>query len=110
MKINQTFKSFDEFERYFLQWQKDTFQNFTVTKSEKFTVEEEERETLVYKKATYGCVHGEKRKQQSEGHRPQQRTRKLNCRFKMQIPKLWHKFRSLDAPSKSKSPTKKSKK
>ena len=63
MKINQTFDSFDEFERYFLQWQKDTFQNFTVTKSEKFTVEEEEGETLVYKKATYGCAGGEKRKQ-----------------------------------------------
>ena len=55
MKINQTFKSFDEFERYFLQWQKDTFQNFTVTKSEKFTVEEEERETRLQEGYTWMC-------------------------------------------------------
>ena len=33
-----------------------------------------------------------------------------NSRFEMRVPKLWHKLRLLDAPSKSKPPTKKSKK
>ena len=33
-----------------------------------------------------------------------------DSRFEMRIPKLWHKLRPLDAPSKSKPPTKKSRK
>ena len=54
-------------------------QTFTIMKSDMFTVAEKERETLVYKNVIYGCAHGTQRKQQSQGSRPQQRTRKLDC-------------------------------
>ena len=57
MKIDQTFKTFDEFQKFRLQWQGDTFQTFTITKSDMFSVAEKERETLVYKKVIYGCAH-----------------------------------------------------
>ena len=79
MKLDQTFKTFDEFRKFLLQWQEDTFQTFTIMKSDMFTVAEKARETLVYKKVIYGCAHGTQRKQQSQGSRPQQRTRKLDC-------------------------------
>ena len=79
MKLDQTFKTFEEFQKFLLQWQEDTFQTFTIMKSDMFTVAEKERETLVYKKVIYGCAHGTQRKQQSQGSRPQQRTRKLDC-------------------------------
>ena len=49
MKIDQTFKTFDEFQKFRLQWQEDTFQTFTITKSDMFSVAEKQRETLVYK-------------------------------------------------------------
>ena len=57
MKIDQTFKTFDEFQKFRLQWQGDTFQTFTITKSDMFSVAEKERETLVYKQVIYGCAH-----------------------------------------------------
>ena len=62
MKLDQTFKTFDEFRIFLLQWQEDTFQTFTIVKSDMFTVAEKERETLVYKKVIYGCAHGTQRK------------------------------------------------
>ena len=61
MKIDQTVKTFDEFQKFRLQWQEDTFQMFTITKSDMFSVAEKERETLVYKKVIYGCAHGTQR-------------------------------------------------
>ena len=79
MHLNQQFKSFAQFEAFSLQWQKDTFQNYVVDKSDKFGIGDPARETLSYKNATYICIHGKQRKQKSTGARPQQRTQKLKC-------------------------------
>ena len=134
MKIDQTFKTFDEFQKFRLQWQEDTFQTFTITKSDMFSVAEKERETLVYKKVIYGCAHGTQRKQQSQGSQPQQRTRKLDCPVSFTLKglkksggwltiteepnqqhnhapgqELWHKLVPIDVPSKSTPSSKKAK-
>ena len=134
MKIDQTFKTFDEFQKFRLQWQEDTFQTFTITKSDMFSVAEKERETLVYKKVIYGCAHGTQRKQQSQGSRPQQRTRKLDFPVSFTLKgrkksggqltiteepnqqhnhalgqELWHKLVPIDVPSKSMPSSKKAK-
>ena len=134
MKIDQTFKTFDEFQKFRLQWQEDTFQTFTITKSDMFSVAEKERETLVYKKVIYGCAHGTQRKQQSQGSQPQQCTRKLDCPVSFTLKgrkksaglltiteepnqqhnhalgqELWHKLVPIDVPSKSMPSSKKAK-
>ena len=134
MKIDQTFKTFDEFQKFRLQWQEDTFQTLTITKSDMFSVAEKERETLVYKKVIYGCAHGTQSKQQSQGSQPEQRKRKLDCPVSFTLKgrkksgglltiteepnqqhnhalgqELWHKLVPRDVPSKSMPSSKKAK-
>ena len=85
MEIDLTFKTYDEFEAYRAQWERDTQQVFVKAKSRKFEHGVKERDTIVYKAVTFACVHGKDRPSESDGDRPFQHTKKKGCPVVFQL-------------------------
>ena len=85
MEIDLTFKTYDEFEAYRAQWERDTQQVFVKAKSRKFEHGVKERDTIVYKAVTFACVHGKDRPSESDGDQPFQRTKKKGCPVVFQL-------------------------
>ena len=85
MEIDLTFKTYEEFEAYRAQWERDTQQVFVKAKSRKFEHGVKERDTIVYKAVTFACVHGKDRPSESDGDRPFQHTKKKGCPVVFQL-------------------------
>ena len=85
MEIGRTFDSFEEFEAHRLEWQAQTFQNFSISSSKKYAEGVKERDTILYEYALYVCIHGEERPIRGEGKRPHQHTRKTGCPVSFKI-------------------------
>ena len=80
MEVNRTFKSYNDFEAYRAEYERDTKQVFIKgPSSKKFGIGEDERDTIVYKAVTFNCVHGKDRASESTGNRPFQHTKKTGC-------------------------------
>ena len=67
MEANRSFESYADFENYRKAWEKDTLQNFTKTKTRKFTEGTEARESIVYQQLLFACVHRVERPSKSKG-------------------------------------------
>ena len=77
MEVNRTFKSYNDFEAYRAEYERDTKQVFIKgPSSKKVGIGEDERDTIVYKAVTFNCVHGKDRASESTGNRPFQHTKK----------------------------------
>ena len=85
MEIDLTFKTYDEFEAYRAQWERDTQQVFVKAKSRKFEHGVKERDTIGYNAVTFACVHGKDRPSESDGDRPFQHTKKKGCPVVFQL-------------------------
>ena len=80
MEVNRTFKSYNDFEAYRAEYERDTKQVFIKgPSSKKFGIGEDERDTIVYKAVTFNCVYGKDRASESTGNRPFQHTKKTGC-------------------------------
>ena len=85
MEIDRAFKTYDEFEAYRAQWERDTQQVFVKAKSRKFEHGVKERDTIVYKAVTFACVHGKDRPSESIDDGPFQHTKKKGCPVVFQL-------------------------
>ena len=85
MELHREFKTFEEFEAARKQWEKDTHQSFTTSRSKKFRIGDEARETLVYTEIVFSCLHGKERPSEASGVRPFQHTKKMGCPVTFQL-------------------------